>query len=146
MYKQEQISEPLATILYRTVEGDPVRLEVPVKVKDLLEQTERRAQAQGRQARRRHIEYVDGLTDTTTTLPQEDFSDILYRMENYRQLYDAMEALSLIQQRRVLLYYFRGLTYREIAYHEHVNHKTVSRSVEQARRKLYSLMAKKRSL
>jgi len=122
----------LFEINYKLADGKRIRLDVSIEVKNLLAQADRQFRSQRRQERRRHTEYIDGLTDTTMALPQEDFADLLFRMDSNRRLYAAIEKLSDIQRHRVQQYYFYGLTYREIADLERVNHKTVHRSVARA--------------
>jgi RNA polymerase sigma-70 factor (ECF subfamily) len=134
-----KIMEPLA-IEYKTADGKRICLEVSIEVKELLEQSDRHFRSQRRQDRRRHTEYVDGLTDIATHLPQADLADLIEKMDNYKRLYAAIETLSGIQRIRVHLYYFRGLTYRSIAGLADVGHKSVIRSVAQARRKLLSIL------
>ncbi len=109
------MDETHALISYRLADGKRISLVVTEEVKSLLEQADRQIRSQRRQDRRRHIEYVDGVTNTTTIFQQEDFADLLIRMDSYKALYAAIEKLSDIQQRRVKLYYFGWLTYRQIA-------------------------------
>jgi len=109
-----------------------VCLEVSIEVKNLLEQTDRQIRSQRRQDRRRHTEYIDGQTNTTTALPQEDIADLLFRMDSYQQLYVAINKLTKIQQRRLYMYYFLGLTNRQIAAIDGVNHSSVVRLIQQA--------------
>jgi len=78
------------------------------------------------------VEYVDGVTDTTTAIPHEDFADLIHRMDSYKCLYAAIESLPIAQQRMVYLHYFGGFTYREIAEVESVHHTTAMRTVARA--------------
>jgi RNA polymerase sigma factor (sigma-70 family) len=136
------MDKPLVQITYKLADGTRVRLEVSPEVKSLLHQADRRARSQRRQERRRHTEYVDGLTDTTTVLPQEDFADLIERMDSYKRLYAALETLSEVQRNRVILHYFGGLTYRQIAEHEGITFGAVSKSVAQARRELRQILTR----
>ncbi|MDL2258622.1 sigma-70 family RNA polymerase sigma factor [Eubacteriales bacterium OttesenSCG-928-K08] len=128
------MDNPFVTIEYKTAEGKRICLEVSIEVKELLEQSDRQIRSQRRQDRRylTDEEYIDGLTDTTTVYPQEDFADLLYRMCNYQRLYATISKLPDTQKRRLTLYYFGGLTYRQIAKIEGVGFRTVARSVERA--------------
>jgi len=130
------MDKPLVEMMYKLADGKRIRLEVTSEVKDLLKQADRQIRSQRRQDRRRHTEYIDGLTDTTDVLPQEDFADLVDRMDSYKRLYAAIEKLSDVQRRRVTLYYFGGLNYRQIADIEGVHHSTVIRAVAQARKEL----------
>ena len=136
------MDNPLVTIKYKTADGKRICAPVSTAVKELLEQSDRQIRSQRRQDRRRHTEYIDGLTDTTMVLPQEDFADLVNRIDSNKRLYAAIETLSEVQRRRVILYYFAGLTYREIADLEKVNYKSVMRSVEQARCKIYKHLSR----
>ena len=132
------MDKPLITIKYKTADGNEICVEVSTAVKELLEQSDRQIRSQGRQDRRylAKEEYIDGLTDTTTVYPHEDFADLIIRMDRLNQLYTAIETLSEVQRRRLHLYYFVGLSYRQIAKIEGVNHKAIIQSVKQALYKL----------
>jgi len=135
------MDEPLVKIWYRLADGKRICLDVSIEVKELIEQTDRQIRSQRRQDRRRHTEYVEGLTDTATILPQEDIADLLNRMDAYERLYAAIEKLSDAQRRRIILYYFRGFTYRRIAEREGVGHMAVARSVGLALKKLRHILS-----
>jgi len=132
------MEKSLVTIKYKTAARKHICVEVSTAVKELLEQSDRQMRSQQRQDRRHLIkeEYIDELVDTTTVYPQEDFADLVIRMDRTNQLYTAIEMLSEVQRRRIHLYYFVGLSYRQIGEKENVSHNSVARSVEQAIRKL----------
>jgi len=132
----------LVTIKYKTADGKRICVEVSTAVKELLEQSDRQIRSQGRQDRRYldKEEYIDGLTDTTTVYPHEDLADLVIRMDRNNQLYAAIATLSEVQRRRLLLYYFAGLSYRQIGEIESVNHKSVARSVAGAIEKLRKII------
>lgn len=132
------MDKSLVTIKYKTADGKQICVDVTTAVKELLEHSDRQIRSQQRQDRRRHTEYIDGLTDTTNVLPQDDFADLVDRMDRINQLYSAIETLSEVQRRRLILYFFHGLNYREIAEKESVNQATVARSVKQAKNILKS--------
>ena len=134
------MENPYVEMRYTLADGKRVCLKVSIEVKNLIEHTDRRNRSQQRQERRRHMEYVDGLTDTTTTLPQEDFADLVIKMDSYKQLYAAIATLSEIQWCRIYLHYFKDYTYRQIAEIENVHFKTVARSIERALTKMRTLM------
>jgi DNA-directed RNA polymerase specialized sigma subunit len=116
------MDKPLVTIKYKTADGKRICVEVSTAVKELLEQSDRQIRSQRRQDRRylAKEEYIDGLTDTTTVYPHEDFADLMIRMDKLNQLYTAIETLSEIQKRRLHLHYFAGLSYRQIGKQEGV--------------------------
>lgn len=134
------MDKPLVTIKYKTADGKRICVEVSTAVKELLEQSDRQIRSQGRQDRRylANEEYIDGLTDTTTVYPQEDFADLIIKMDSYKQLHAIIKKLPEVQRRRLSMYYFDGLTYRQIAEIEGVNHKSIIQSVNLAVHKLRS--------
>lgn len=56
------------------------------------------------------------------------------------QLHNAIAQLPAIQQRRLILYYFVGLTYERIAEMEHCSRQAVMKSVSAAEQKLKKLL------
>lgn len=135
------MDKPLVEMIYTLADGKRIRLEVSIEVKSLLEQADRQSRSQRRQDRRRHTEYIDGLTDTTIVCPQEDFADLVDRMDSNRRLYAAIGKLSKTQQRRLILHYFGGYTYRQIAYIEGVAANAVTCSLKSAIKKLRRLLS-----
>ena len=136
------MDKPLVTIKYKTADGKRICVEVTTAVADLLEQTDRQIRSQGRQDRRYldNGEYIDGLTDTTTVCPGEDIADLVCRMDSYERLHAAIETLSEVQRRRIILYYFEDLSYRQIAKLEGVNFRSVAESITGATKKLKKLV------
>jgi len=126
------MDKPSVEIWYKLANGKRICLEVSIEVKELLEQSDRQIRSQRRQDRRCHTEYVEGLMDTTTVLPQEDFADLVHRRDSYQRLYAAVAELSEVQRRRLLMYYLGGLSYRQIAELECVGFKTVARTIKRA--------------
>ena len=128
------MDKPLVTIKYKTADGKRICVEVSTAVKELLEQSDRQIRSQGRKDRRYldYAEYIDGVTNATMATPQEDVADLLIKMELVKQLHAAMDKLTETQRRRLILYYYHGLTYRRIAEIEKVNFKTISESVARA--------------
>ena len=128
------MDKPLITIKYKTADGKEICVEVSTAVKELLEQSDRQIRSQGRKDRRYldYAEYIDGVTNATMWNPQEDVADLLIRMELIKQLNAAMDKLTKIQRRRLILHFYCGLTYRQIAEVEKVNFKTISESVVRA--------------
>ena len=54
----------------------------------------------------------------------------------YEALYDAIRKLPEVQRRRLILYYFQGLTYAQIAEMEGCKYQTVQESIYAALKKL----------
>ena len=128
------MDKPLVTIKYKTANGNEICVEVSTSVKELLEQSDRRRQD------RRHLDYmdfIDGLADTAMIHPQEDIADLVIRMESCRQLYAAIDELSMVQRRRLLLYFVDNLTHRQIAELEGVNQAVIGRSIKRAIKELH---------
>ncbi|MDR1704029.1 MAG: hypothetical protein LBS19_05030 [Clostridiales bacterium] len=136
------MDKPLTTIIYKLADGKRICLVVTMEVKSLLEQADRKIRSQRRKERRRHTEYIDGLTDTTMVLPQEDFANLISRIDSYKRLHAAIETLSDARRRRVYLHYFGGFTCRKIAESEKVSFEAVSKSLVQARKALCELLTR----
>ena len=128
-------------ILYKLADGKRISLEVSIEVKELLEQSDRQIRSQRRQDRRRHTKYVESFTDKATILHQEDVADLVYKADSYQRLYAAINMLSGKQRRRLMLHYFYGLTYRQIARSEDVSYRAVDKSIRQALKKLRLLIS-----
>ena len=59
----------------------------------------------------------------------EPVEDHVYRRIMYQELHKAIAQLPEIQRRRVLLYYFEGYTYEEIAKIESCTHQAIMKSI-----------------
>lgn len=68
--------------------------------------------------------------------PSEPMEDRVYRRIMYQKLHKAIDQLPDIQRRRVLLYYFEGQTYEQIARMEECSKRAVKFSVDIALKKL----------
>ena len=68
--------------------------------------------------------------------PSEPVEDHVYRRIIYRELYKAIAQLPEIQRRRVLLYYFGGYTYEQIAQMENCTKRAVKFSIDTALKNL----------
>ena len=129
------------TITYKLTNGSQICVEVSTSVKELLEQSDRQIRSQRRQDRR-HLDFAVHTDEdlASSLLPAyEDTADLLERMERDARLYEAISKLTEVQQRRLRLYYFDGLSYSQIAKREGVNHRTVMDAIEQALKRLRKL-------
>lgn len=139
------MGNPLVTIAYKTAEGKRICIEVSIPVKELLEQSDRQIRSQRRQDRRYldNEDFIDGLTDAAMRYPQQtiDAADLVIKMESRKQLYMAVNGLSEVQRRRLLLHFAHGWTHRRIAELEGVNRATVTRSIEAALKLLRKQLA-----
>lgn len=87
-----------------------------------------------------HSELTEGsLYDRAAILP-ESVEETVFRNLRYEALYKAMEQLPETQRRRLVLYYFAGLTYAQIADNEGCKYQTVQESIYAALKKLKKLL------
>lgn len=138
------MDKPLVTIEYKTADGSKICVAVEAPVKELLEQSDRQILSQRRQDRRYldRQDFIDGLTDTAMRYPQQtDTADLVIRMESYGQLYTAVNNLSAMQRRRLLLHFVGNLTYRQIAELEGVDYRTIGHSIKRALKELSKILA-----
>ena len=77
-----------------------------------------------------------------TADPSEPVEDHVYRRIIYRELHTAIAQLPAIQRRRVLLYYFGGYTYEQIAEMEGCKHPAIMKSVTAAERNIKKFLSK----
>lgn len=135
------MDKPLVKIEYKTANGSRICVEVSTSVKELLEQSDRQIRSQRRQDRR-YLDFTP-LTDEVLEISllgvYEDTADLLERMERNARLHKAIGKLTEVQRRRLILYYFEGLTYSQIAKLEGVSHRAVIYSIEQALKQLKTL-------
>ena len=73
----------------------------------------------------------------------EPVEDHVYRRIMYQKLHKAIAQLPAIQRRRVLLYYFEGYTYEQIAEIEGCTHPAVIKSVAAAERNIKKILYRK---
>ena len=135
------MDKPLVTITYKLANGSEICVEVSTSVQELLEQSDRQIRSQRRQDRR-HLDFkvsTDGNSDSPLLPTYEDTADLLERMERDARLHKAIGKLTEVQQRRLRLYYFGGLTYSEIARLEGVYYRSVIDSINQAIKRLGKL-------
>lgn len=80
----------------------------------------------------RHYEHSEltqaSLYDRAATLP-ESVEDIVFQNLRYEALHSAIQKLPETQRRRLVLYYFKGLTYAQIAGKEGCKYQTVQESI-----------------
>ena len=135
------MDKPLVTITYKLANGSQICVEVSTSVQELLEQSDRQIRSQRRQDRR-HLDFAVQTDDDfeSSLLPaHEDTADLLERMERDSLLHEAIGKLTEVQQRRLRLHYFGGLTYSQIARLEGKNYRSVIDSINQAIKRLGKL-------
>ena len=74
--------------------------------------------------------------------PSEPVEDHVYRRIMYQELHKAIAQLPEIQRRRVLLYYFGGYTYEQIAQMEGCKHPAIIKSVVSAEKNIKKFLSK----
>jgi len=138
-----KIMDKLITIEYKTANGSRICVEVSTPVKELLEQSDRKIRSQGRQDRRRldFTPLTDEFLELSLLAAAEDTADLYEKIERDARLYEAIDKLTETQKRRLRLYYFRGLKYREIAELEGVNPATIGQSIRLSLKQLCKLLA-----
>lgn len=91
----------------------------------------------------RHYEHSElteiSLYNRATALP-ESVEDAVLRNLQYEALYNAIWKLPEAQRRRLILYYFGGLTYAQIAEMEGCKYQTVQESIYAALKNLKSFL------
>lgn len=87
-----------------------------------------------------HSELTEGsLYDRATMLP-ESVEETVFRNLRYEALHKAMEQLPETQRRRLVLYYFKGLTYAQIADKEGCTFQAVGKSITTAEKRLKKIL------
>lgn len=74
--------------------------------------------------------------------PSELMEDRVYRRIMYQELHKAIAQLPEIQRRRLLLYYFVGYTYEQIAQMEDCKHPAIIKSVAAAEKNIKKILSK----
>lgn len=119
------------------VEGLQPFVVLPLSYGEVRREFRRNENKHYMRAVRGHIFTLDD--DFTEHHPEtaiEDCMDQVLANEQSRELWSAIDALNEKQRNRLIAYYFKGKTYREIADEEGVDHKAVIRSVEIALRNI----------
>ena len=87
-----------------------------------------------------HSELTEGsLYDRAAILP-ESVEETVFRNLRHEVLYKAMEQLPETQRRRLVLYYFAGLTYAQIADKEGCTFQAVGKSITAAEKRLKKIL------
>lgn len=83
-----------------------------------------------------HSELTEASLNRRAFKPHEAVDDFVIRQLEGENLHEALKKLPEIQQRRLTLYYFEGLTYQQIAEMEGCKRQTVQESVAAALKRL----------
>lgn len=121
---------------------DDLPLQPPIK--QILHESTQRECSYARKKYRWHAQYsldrADGIDQTNAPVTDE-LENLFLSIEDRRALYAALQRLSSLQRRRLLMRYADRLTYSEIARREGVAPRVAQRSIERALVKL-NLMLK----
>ena len=121
---------------------DDLPLQPPIK--QILHESTQREHSYARKKDRWHAQYsldrADGIDQTNAPVTDE-LENLFLSIEDRRALYAALQRLSSLQRRRLLMRYADRLTYSEIARREGVAPRVAQRSIERALVKL-NLMLK----
>ena len=121
---------------------DDLPLQPPIK--QILHESTQREHSYARKKYRWHTQYsldrADGIDQTNAPVTDE-LENLFLSIEDRRALYAALQRLSSLQRRRLLMRYADRLTYSEIARREGVAPRVAQRSIERALVKL-NLMLK----
>ena len=83
-----------------------------------------------------HFEQTEQSLNRTTFSKEESVEETVLRSIEYERLHRAITQLPETQRRRLILYYFEGLTYEQIARMEGCTIMPVKRSIDSAIKKL----------
>ena len=87
-----------------------------------------------------HFEQTEQSLNRRAFFKAESVEETVLRSIEYEHLHRAISKLSETQRRRLLLYYFEGLTYEQIAKKEGCKYQTVQESIYAALKKLKKLL------
>lgn len=83
-----------------------------------------------------HSEVWESTLNRRALQPLENVEEVVLRKMQIEDLYRAIKKLPEIQRHRVLLYFFEGLTYEQIAMRENCTKMPIKRSIDAAIEKL----------
>lgn len=85
-------------------------------------------------------EYIEGLSEIQTDYRVDEVAEEVERRQLSHEIQKAIGQLSAVQQQRIILYYFYGLTSKEIAALEGVSITAIHHSLKQAEKKLKKIL------
>lgn len=89
-----------------------------------------------------HFEQTEQSLNRRTSYKAESVEEVVLRNIEYEQLHQAIATLTETQQRRLTLYYFRGLTYKRIAEMEGCSVSAVGGSISAAMENIKKILSK----
>lgn len=91
----------------------------------------------------RHYEHSE-LTEISlysrAAMPPESVEETVFRNLRYEALHRAIKQLPEVQRRRLILYYFMGLTYAQIAEKEGCTFQAIGKSISAAEKRLKKIL------
>ena len=87
-----------------------------------------------------HSELSENSICKRTVMQQDNVEESYLQKEEYEELYAAIKQLPALQRRRLILYYFKGLTYRQIGEMEGCSYQTIQKSIEKAKEKIKKIL------
>ena len=89
-----------------------------------------------------HSELTEGTLNQRALFQPESLEDTICRKNMYEQLHTAISLLPKVQRHRLILYYFEGYTYEQIALMEGCTHPAIIKSVSEAEKKIKKYFSK----
>lgn len=83
-----------------------------------------------------HSQIFDETLDSRAVTKIKSLEEIVFQREEYRELYKAINALSKVQRKRLILYYFCGWKYEKIAKIDNCSIHSVHMAIERAKEKV----------
>lgn len=80
--------------------------------------------------------YIEGETEDFMMVKGETLEDLIIRQAELETLQKAMQSLTKVQRERLHLYFFEGLSSREIAQKQHINQNAVWKSIQSSVKKM----------
>ena len=124
---------------YKDAIGEAEYTYVTKEVYEALTETFRKEAHAQEMRDLRHITkegYIEGETEELAFASGESLEDIVIRQIELETLQKAMQSLTEIQKERLHLYFFQGLTYRQIAEKQGIGEKNVRESIAGAIKKI----------
>ena len=124
---------------YKDAIGETEYTYVTREVYEALANTFRKEEHAEEMRDLRHITadgYVEGDTEDLMMNTGESLEDMVIRQMELEVLQKAMQSLTDVQRERLHLYFFKGLTYRQIAEKKGIGEKNVRESITGAIKKI----------
>ncbi len=125
--------------VFKNGNGDTVETDIDQKVAVALFRTFVRKERNLRRYDERHIEYID-ITENEIqerhSSEEESIEETICQKEEKENIYKAIDKLSKVQRRRLILYYFECYTLDEIASIEGCSARAIKYSIDCAKKNL----------